>query len=64
MKEKGITEFFQTKRGSCNIRREEVECDYYTYLVEPDKYEKMFQGEYLFDYSWGEETLAYLMNAY
>lgn len=64
LKEKGITEFFQTKRGSCNIRREEVECDYYTYLVEPDKYEKMFQGEYLFDYSWGEETLAYLMNAY
>lgn len=64
LKEKGITEFFQTRRGSCNIRREEVECDYYTYLVEPDKNEKMFQGDYLFDYSWGEETLAYLMNAF
>ncbi|MBD5550783.1 MAG: response regulator [Lachnospiraceae bacterium] len=64
LREKGITEFFQTKRGSCYISKEEVECDYYTYLVEPEKNEKMFQGEYLFDYSWGEETLANLMNAY
>lgn len=64
LREKGITELFQTERGSCHISRGEVECDYFTYLVEPDKNSKMFQGEYLFDYSWGEETLANLMNAY
>jgi len=64
LREKGITEFFQTARGSCHISKEEVECDYYTYLIEPEKNEKMFQGDYLFDYSWGEETLANLMNAY
>lgn len=64
LREKGITELFRTERGSCHISRGEVECDYFTYLVEPDKNSKMFQGEYLFDYSWGEETLANLMNAY
>lgn len=62
LKEKGLTELFQTRRGSCYISRREVECDYFTYLVEPEKNGKMFQGEYLFDYSWGEETLANLMN--
>lgn len=64
LKEKGVTELFQTERGSCHISKEEVECDYYTYLTEPENNEKMFQGDYLFDYSWGEETLANLMNVY
>ena len=64
LKEEGITEFFQTKRGSCHIMKEDVECDYYTYLIEPEKGSRLFQGEYLFDYSWGEETLANLMHAY
>ena len=62
LREKGITELFQTRRGSCHISREEVECDYFTYLIEPRKNGRMFQGEYLFDYSWGEETLANLMD--
>lgn len=60
----GITDLFQTKRGSCHISRTEVECDYYQYLEDPAKSGNMFHGEYLFDYSWGEETLANLMNAY
>lgn len=64
LKEKGITEFFQTRRGNCHINKAEVECDYYTYLVEPEKNSRTFQGDYLFDYSWGEETLANLMNLY
>lgn len=62
LKEEGITEFFQTKRGSCHITKEDIECDYYTYLVEPEKNRRLFRGRYLFDYSWGEETLAELMN--
>lgn len=64
LKEKGIMDFFQTERGNCHISKTGVECDYYTYLVEPEKNDRMFRGEYLFDYSWGEETLANLMNAY
>ena len=62
LQDTGVTEFFQTGRGCCHISTEKVECDYYTYLEKPDKNSKMFQGKYLFDYSWGEETLANLMN--
>lgn len=64
LKEEGITEFFQTRRGNCYITKEDVECDYYTYLVEPERNRKLFQGKYLFDYSWGEETLANLMDVF
>lgn len=60
----GITDFFQTQRGSCHISKAKVDCDYYSYLEEPELNGDMFHGEYLFDYSWGEETLANLMNAY
>lgn len=58
----GVAEFFQSERGCCHISRDEVECDYYTYLEEPEENSKLFHGKYLFDYSWGEETLADLMN--
>lgn len=64
LRAKGITELFQNERGSCHISRKEVECDYFTYLTAPDKNSAMFYGEYLFDYGWGEETLANLMHAY
>ncbi len=62
--ERGIYNFFRTKRGVCCISKEEIECDYYTYLEDTEKNEKMFRGEYLFDYSWGEETVAALMGEY
>ncbi len=62
LRERGIRNFFKTGRGSCRILREEVECDYFAYLEDPIKNERMFRDEYMFDYSWGEETLANLMN--
>lgn len=62
LKGEGITEFFQTKRGICYIAKEDVECDYYTYLMKPERNRGLFQGKYLFDYSWGEETLANLID--
>lgn len=39
-----------------------IECDLYQYLEERDKYRKLFQGEYMSNYSWGESTLGGLMN--
>ncbi len=64
LKEKEINNLFATKRGVCYISKGEVECDYFTYLEDPEKNRELFKGEYLFDYSWGEETLANLMNEY
>lgn len=64
LKDNGITELFQTGRGSCHISKTGVDCDYYTYLAGQGKNSGLFRGEYLFDYSWGEETLANLMHVY
>lgn len=64
LQEKGIYDFFGTRRGLCYIYKDRVKCDYYEYLEDPEKNADLFKGEYLFDYSWGEETLAALMNEY
>lgn len=61
---KGIYDFFETGRGICYIYKDRVKCDYYEYLEDPEKNAGLFRGEYLFDYSWGEETVAILMNEY
>lgn len=62
LRPRGIRNLFRTGRGSCCILKEEVDCDYYAYLEDPLKNDVLFRGEYLFDYSWGEETLASLLN--
>lgn len=57
----GVAELFVNRRGSCCVNSAAVECDYYTYLDNPEENEELFQEEYLFDYEWGEETLAQLV---
>lgn len=61
LKEAGVSNLFVGKRGNCYVLPGEVECDYYTYLKNPEANQEQFFGEYLFDYEWGEETLAQLM---
>lgn len=56
--ENNISEVFVKSRGSCNIKKELIECDYFNFIEDPKMYYDLFQGEYLFDYSWAEETLA------
>lgn len=58
----GIEDFFDNKRGNCHVSIDDIICDYYTYLNDPEKNADLFKDEYLFDYGWGEETLAGLMN--
>lgn len=57
----GIGQIFINKRGKCHVVTSGIECDYYTYLENPAENVDLFQEEYLFDYEWGEETLAQLM---
>ena len=44
--------------GSCYIAKENVACDYFEFLDSADK--PLFFGEYMFEYSWAEETTAML----
>ena len=57
-----INDFFITGRGWCCIDKEAVDCDYYNFLDSPKLYSSIFNGEYMFDYSWAEITLAHLLN--
>lgn len=50
----------KTRYERC-LNRKEVECDYYQYLIGEEEGVKAFHGEYMSQYSWGEETLAALL---
>lgn len=52
---------FVKKRGCCYILSNAIECDYYRFLDDPEENLPGFGGEYLFDYPWGEKTLAMLI---
>jgi two-component SAPR family response regulator len=60
LKEAGAEEIFITRRGSCYANVANIECDYFQFLETRDSEVSLYDGTYLFDYSWGEETLAML----
>lgn len=58
LKEYGIEQIVIKTRYERCLNRKEVECDYYDYLRGKEEAIRMFQGEYMSQYSWAEETLA------
>lgn len=58
LKSAGAEKLFQTGRGFCRIDPETAECDYYNYIDHAAG--EPFGGEYMAQYSWGEQTLAML----
>lgn len=52
--------FFEHSRGSCRICASKVKCDYYEYLKNPKGSLVNPNNEYMFQYSWAEETAAKL----
>jgi CheY-like chemotaxis protein len=60
LKEAGAEEIFRTRRGSCYANVANMECDYFQFLETRDSEVSLYDGNYLFDYGWGEETLAML----
>lgn len=61
-REYNLSNIFENGRGFCHINRNLVSCDYFLFLERDKEAVNSFQEEYLFDYSWGEETLVMLMN--
>ena len=59
-KEYDMENIFQSARGSCHINREEIFCDYYEVLNGKNIKETLFDGKYMSNYSWGEETCGHL----
>ncbi|MDD6488785.1 MAG: hypothetical protein PUG48_03085 [Clostridia bacterium] len=58
----GVQGIFDTSRANAYIRYDMIECDYFKLLENPEKYYSLFQGEYMFDYSWAEGTLAKIIS--
>lgn len=52
--------FFEHSRGSCRICASKIRCDYYDYLNDPKSNKADINTEYMFQYSWAEETAAKL----
>lgn len=55
-----IEEVFVNVRGSCHVNRYAVLCDYYEVLDGKNISETLFDGRYMSNYSWGEETCGKL----
>lgn len=55
--ENHIDGIFESSRGVCCINADEFECDYYLFLSNPHLYSDMFNGMYMFEYEWAENTL-------
>ncbi len=58
MERAGVDYIVERKRGKLRIKKNEVTCDYYEYINGSEQARASFHGEYMSQYSWGEETLA------
>lgn len=56
----GVPEVFCNRRGVCYLMEDQVECDFYDFLRHQNNREELYSGEYMFEYSWAEETNAWL----
>ena len=56
--EYGLPNIFESGYGYCHINKEKITCDYYEYLETNKK--PLYRGEYMHEYSWAEETAAWL----
>lgn len=58
MMEYRVPDVFVSGYGSCHIVKDAVSCDYYEFIDSSVK--PHFLGEYMHEYSWAEETAAWL----
>lgn len=60
LKEYNMEDVFISRRDSFSVDVWKINCDYYRYLSGDDDPRVQFRGEYMNQYSWGEETRASL----
>ena len=60
LSELGIQNFFITEYNNFRINPEVVQCDYYDFLANDPNAVKSFTGEFMGQYSWAEEAIAFL----
>ena len=60
LNENGIKDFFFNSKEGCIVKTEGINCDYFLFSKNPERYISLFNGNYMSDYSWGEKTLGRL----
>lgn len=60
LEEHNAGNIFCNFRGGCYLDENQVECDYFEYLKDGERSGYLYEDEYMFDYSWAEETNARL----
>jgi two-component SAPR family response regulator len=56
----GLSDVLVREHGQWAIRPERIDCDYYRFLAGDAKAAAAFDGSYMAQYSWAEETAAHL----
>ncbi|MEG2733000.1 MAG: response regulator [Clostridium sp.] len=57
----GCSDILRKEHNSTAVNTEMLFCDYYEFLKKNDQYIRSFTGEYMAQYSWAEETAAFLL---
>lgn len=57
----GAQDVFIKGTQEYSVNTDLIDCDYYRYIVGDPAAQKSFQGEYMMQYSWAEETAASLL---
>lgn len=60
LQEAGIEDILISQHGVRSIDTSKVTCDYWEVLNGNEEYRATFQGTYMLNYTWAEETAAYL----
>ena len=63
LEEYGIDHIIESVNGKRRLVTERVSCDLYDFLTGKEEYKSLFKGSYLTNYSWGETTLAELLQS-
>lgn len=54
LRDLGVSGIFIRERGSCRVRPEAVDCDYFDFLGGKKEIYYLFQGEFMSQYAWAE----------
>ncbi len=56
----GCGDILVRQKGSIGVLPQKISCDYYDFMLGKESAVKSFRGEYMAQYSWGENTLSFL----
>ena len=60
LKKAGVRDVFIESRGKYSVDAQKISCDYYDFLENKPEGVRAYNGEYMSQYSWGEEKIAAL----